>query len=242
MEKFIPDGSTYMIIDLTDEPKYVYHNETLAPIMACKKAWFSGLRTEPITIPSSSGCEMIVINFHKGKALPFLKNPMSEVTNHVVDAEQVLNVDILAIRDAVLEQPSPAGKCQFIENALVRHYYKQLLVNPFVDYAVSRIIESPQKLSLKMISEKVGYSQKHIIKLFKDHVGVVPKEFLKIIRFQKAVNDLEIVQQISWASLAADCGYYDQSHFISDFKVFSGFTPTEYMKSKGDDLNYIPVH
>ena len=105
----------------------------------------------------------------------------------------------------------------------------------------SRILSDSNQKSLKEISSLVGYTQKHSIKIFKDHVGVTPKEFLKIIRFQKAIAEIEQQKNINWASLASDCGFYDQSHFIADFKIFSRFTPAEYIKLKGDFLNYIPI-
>ena len=72
-------------------------------------------------------------------------------------------------------------------------------------------------------------------------MGVPPKEFLKIIRFQQALAEIERHKNISWTTLAIDCGFYDQSHFIADFKTFSGFTPQEYIRQKKDNTHYIPV-
>jgi AraC-like DNA-binding protein len=46
---------------------------------------------------------------------------------------------------------------------------------------------------------------------------------------------------IRWSEIALESGYYDQAHFIHDFKFFSGFTPNEYLKRKADTLNYVPV-
>ena len=68
-----------------------------------------------------------------------------------------------------------------------------------------------------------------------------PKEFLKVIRFQSAVRQIEQQDQVDWSAIAYDCGFYDQSHFIADFKKFSGYTPSQYLKIKGSLLNYIPV-
>ncbi len=77
--------------------------------------------------------------------------------------------------------------------------------------------------------------------MFRNQVGVSPKEFLKIIRFQKAVNEIETTPDFDWSGIAADCGFYDQAHFINDFRHFSGFTPTEYARRRGTFLNYIPI-
>jgi AraC-like DNA-binding protein len=61
------------------------------------------------------------------------------------------------------------------------------------------------------------------------------------MRFQKVVNEIETTVDLDWAAIAQNCGFYDQSHFINDFKIFSGFTPEAYASQKSDVLNYVPV-
>ncbi|MCB0536312.1 MAG: helix-turn-helix domain-containing protein [Cyclobacteriaceae bacterium] len=241
MDRFFPDGEVQIIFDLTDYPKYIYDNETLKEIQSCQNVWFAGFRTEPITIPSGKESEMLIVQFKKGRAFPFLIEPIQNLTDFVVDAELVISPKILKIRERLLEAISLIEKFQVLEKQLLKIYVNKLKENAFVDFAVSTILTTPNQCSIKAISDKVGYSQKHTIKLFKEHVGVTPKEFLKVIRFQKAIQQIENQISVDWSQIVFDCGFYDQSHFIADFKNFSGFTPTEYMKRKGDLLNYIPV-
>jgi len=61
------------------------------------------------------------------------------------------------------------------------------------------------------------------------------------MRFQKAILEIESRDSVHWSSIALESGFYDQAHFINDFKTFSGFTPNEYLKKKSELLNYIPV-
>jgi AraC-like DNA-binding protein len=241
VDRLLPDGNVQLIIDLRDQPQYIYDNDTLKEIQACKRVWFSGFRTAPITIPSGQESEMIIVQFIKGRAYPFLSDPMDQLKNLVVDAELVLKKDIHDLRLQIQEAPSPQRKIEILENDLLRHYLPFLNRNPFTDFVVQKIIKQPHHCSLKQISEGVGYSQKHVIKIFKANVGVTPKGFLKIMRFQKTINDIEHRRQVSWTSIADDCGFYDQSHFIADFRNFSGMTPTEYLDHRGQFLNYIPV-
>lgn len=241
VDRFLPDGDVQIIFDLTNYPKYIYDNNSLKQIQSCQKVWISGFRTEPITIPSGKESEMLIVQFKKGKAFPFLIEPMHNLTNFVVDAELVLCPEILSIREQLLDADSPLLKFQVLEKHLLNIYLNKLEENPFVDFSISKILASPNQCSIKAISDKAGYSQKHIIKLFKESVGVTPKEFLKIIRFQKAIQLIELQASIDWTAVAYDCGFYDQSHFIADFKTFSAFTPTEYIGQRGKFLNYIPV-
>ncbi len=166
---------------------------------------------------------------------------MYNLTNYVVDAELVLKAEILNIRERLLASKTPEQKFRVLEENFLQSYLKQLRENPFVDFAVSKIINCPNQISIKDISEQTGYSQKHLIQIFKESVGVTPKAFLKVIRFQKAIQQIEHQIAIDWTTIAYDCGFYDQSHFIADFKVFSGFTPAEYLRQKGENLNYVPI-
>ena len=241
LDRFLPDGNINVVFDLTDYPKFIYDNETLKEIQACRNVWFSGIRNNYITIPSGRDSEMFIINFHKGKAYPFVQMPLNELTDSVVDGDLVLTNEIMNLREMILSVPDIMNKFTVTEKYLLKLFGKKLDVNPIIDFAVSKIIESPNQLMMKNISDKIGFSQKHFIKLFKDNVGLTPKNFLKIIRFQKAVQEIESTKNISWTKIAFESGYYDQAHFIHDFKNFSGFSPQQYLQLKNDQLNYVPV-
>lgn len=241
IDRFLPDGNVNIVIDLTDYPKYIYDNETLKEIQTCRHVWFSGIRNRFITIPSGKDSEMFVINFHKGKSYPFVEMPLHELTDSVVDGDLVLTPGIMDLREMILGSVSILQKFMIVENYLVKQFHNKLIVNPFIDFAVDKIIRSPNGLTIEEISNKVGYSQKHLIKLFKDHVGLTPKGFLKIIRFQKAIEEISAAKQINWTGIAFESGYYDQAHFINDFRAFSGFTPQQYLQKQFEHLNYIPV-
>lgn len=241
IDRFLPDGNVQLVLDLLEEPKYIYDNDTLKEIQTCRKAWFSGFRTLPITIPSGRLSEMIVIQFWKGRAHPFISLPLDELKNQVVDAGEIMDARIIDIRERLQAARSPQEKLTILMQQLEALYLSKLQVNPCTDYVVNQINNSPQQCTLKNLVEKVGYSQKHLIKLFRQQVGVTPKEFLRVVRFQKSIENIGRNPDMEWTSLAYQCGFYDQSHFIADFKAFSGFTPEEYLRNRGDLLNYVPV-
>ncbi len=241
IDRFLPDGNVNVVIDLTDYPKFIYDNETLKEIQACRNVWFSGIRNNYITIPSGRDSEMFIINFHKGKAYPFLQMPLHELTDCVVDGELVLSNEIINMREKILSLPVISQKFLYAEQHLLKQFGKSLEPNPFIDFAVNKILQSPNQITIEYLSNKVGYSQKHFIQMFKENVGLTPKSFLKIIRFQKAIQEIEACKKINWPGIAYESGYYDQAHFINDFKNFSGFTPQQYLLVKNDQLNYVPI-
>jgi AraC-like DNA-binding protein len=242
IDRYLPNGNIEIIIDLTDTPKYIYDNIDLTEIQACKRIWISGMRNEFITIPSGLDAEMFIIEFKKGMVYPFLGRPLTEITGRVVDGDLILDKAFIQLREQLLACSSTWQMFRAAETVLIKKFGNRLSVNPFIDFSVNKILQSPSALTIKSIADKTGYSSKHFIRIFTDHVGVNPKLFLRIIRFQHAINEIETKGGIPWAALALECGYYDQAHFISDFKKFSGLTPLEYMKKKNSSqLNYIPV-
>lgn len=241
IDRFLPDGNVNIVIDLTDHPKYIYDNDTLKEIQACRHVWFSGIRNTFISIPSGKDCEMFVINFHKGRAYPFVQMPMYALTDSVVDGELVLSPEIMDLREEIAIAPLIEQKFRAAEQYLLKKFSSRLVLNPFIEYAVNTIIHSPQSPSISAIAGKTGYSQKHLIRLFKDHVGLSPKGFLKIMRFQKAISEISGPRKPDWIRIALESGYYDQAHFINDFKAFSGFSPGQYLHKEIEHLNYVPV-
>lgn len=241
IDRFLPDGNVNAVFDLTDYPKYIYDNESLKEIQACRHIWFSGIRNKFITIPSGKESEMFIINFHKGKAYPFVQMPLDELTDSVVDGDLVLISEIMDLREMILNTGMVSQKFITAEKFLLKKFYSKLIVNPFTNFAVNAIVEAPRNSSIENISAKVGYSQKHLINIFKKNVGITPKSFLKIVRFQKAVEEINRRKKINWTAIALECGYYDHAHFINDFKTFSGFTPNEFSQKQSDYLNYVPI-
>lgn len=241
VDRFLPDGNIYVVIDLTDYPKFIYDNNTLKEIQSCRNIWFSGIRTNYLTIPSGRDSEMFIINFHKGKAYPFVEMPMHELTDYVVDGELVMSPQILDMRDRLLELGSITAKFLFAEKYLLQAFSQRLVTNPFIEFSIDVILKSPQQPTIKYLSDKTGFSQKHFISIFKTHVGITPKAFLKIIRFQKAIREIETKTFTSWTSIAYDAGYYDQAHFINDFKHFSGFSPGQFREMNSEFTNYVAV-
>jgi transcriptional regulator GlxA family with amidase domain len=59
----------------------------------------------------------------------------------------------------------------------------------------------------------------------KDRIGIPPKLFARLIRFSRAYRMRENFPLLTWSFIAHECGYFDQMHFIRDFKQFAGVTP-----------------
>ena len=96
-------------------------------------------------------------------------------------------------------------------------------------------------MSVGDITDKISLSPRRFIELFNDQVGMTPKVFCRVRRFQRALEEIQRRRNLKWAELAPDCGYYDQAHFICDFKEFCGLTPADYLNQASEYPNFVPV-
>jgi len=95
------------------------------------------------------------------------------------------------------------------------------------------------ELSLDQVILHSGLSVRHFRRLCLERAGVSPKHLSRILRFRKAVGRITAVKglaQPSWADFAVACGYYDQAHFIREFRQFAGCTPGRFLQSRKSDL------
>ena len=244
LDRFLPDGNTELIISLSDEPQYIHDNASLRVVQSCHRSWVSGVRTQPITIPSGRGSRMLVVAFRKGAAHPFYPFPMNEIMDTVVNADLVFGRGILSLREQLLEAPSVDAMFFLVEHFLLKQAGDRLhrgSISRCVEFSIDFLAGGLYEARLRDLAGQVGYSQKHFIGLFKRQVGVTPKQYLRILRFQLAVQGLEAASSLDWSRFALQNGFYDQAHFINDFRGFSGFSPVEYLHLKTGMLNYVPV-
>lgn len=241
LDRFLPNGDTEILIDFHDSPQYIHDNFSLKEIQACNHVWASGLRTEPITIPAGNKSEMMVISFKKGMAAPFFPFPMNELADAVVDADLIWGRDFGLMREQMLNTKDIGERFAIAERFMVSEFISRMSLNPCVAFAVEQMSKHPDHVNIGHMNEKIGYSQKHFTDIFRKQVGITPKSFLKIMRFQKAVAAIDAAEFVEWDRIALECGFYDQAHFINDFKHFSGFTPDVYAKIQTNYQNYVPV-
>lgn len=242
IERLLPDGTVNIVIDLNEDPKYIFDNDTLAEKQKCIKAWVAGAHSGFISISAGGqNSSMFVISFKPGCSYPFLHLPLEELTNLVVDAELVLGNEILELRNQLLEPSIPEAKFSLAEQWLTKSARHARLPEAVVHFGVESILNDPSLQSLDQIAQQTGYSHKQFIHLFKRYVGLTPKVFQRMIRFNTVLQQVHTRERVNWTSVALDCGYYDQAHFIKEFREFAGFNPKAYLMEQGEYMLYVPI-
>jgi AraC-like DNA-binding protein len=82
------------------------------------------------------------------------------------------------------------------------------------------------------LAEKTYRSVCQFERQFKKYLGLTPKAFARLIRFETARNCLTKATDLQFSGIASQLGYFDQSHFINDFKLFANYTPREFLMHK----------
>jgi AraC-like DNA-binding protein len=94
---------------------------------------------------------------------------------------------------------------------------------------------------VKTAARAAEVSPKTLIRLFAEQVGMTPKAYLRVARFQRVLERVHLAASIDWMEVVERHGYYDQPHFIREFKEFSGFSPTEYFRLRGPYQQHVPL-
>lgn len=244
IERVVPDGTITLILELDGHERTVYDNETLQPVEKFRGAWVSGAQEAFLSISAVDQSRMLAVRFRPGGAAAFLGGSVDELTGRVIDARELFGETVRALRTRIVEADDPQ---ESIRGALAWLADRFVAADgppaPIRD-VVERISAEPKFFSKRLadVAASAGYSHKHLISLFRRYVGLTPKRFQRIMRFSEILPHVVNKESVSWAQVSAECGYYDQSHFIREFKRFCGYNPQQFLdSSEHGRTNFIPV-
>jgi AraC-like DNA-binding protein len=241
-ERLMPDGSVELVINLKENEARIYDRDDLARCERLPGAILAGPHSRFFVIDTAQQDSVMGIHFKPGGAFPFFKLPADELHNLHVSLEDLWGIEARLLRERLLEAPTPEKKFQVMEECLLARAFKPLERHRAVGFALGLFRNIHTAPAIADLADHIGISSRHFIQLFSNEVGLTPKLFARVRRFQQVLQEIRTGAEFSWADMAADCGYFDQAHFIHDFKEFSGINPTTYLALKTDHLNHVPIH
>jgi AraC-like DNA-binding protein len=145
------------------------------------------------------------------------------------------------LRDRLRTAESRQAKFAAGENWLRERYREELAPPAAILEVVERLAAEPGEHYADAIAAYPG-SRKHLISEFRRYLGVTPKYYQRILRFNDVLRVIQSEGPVAWSAVAHHCGYSDQPHFIRDFRHFSGFNPTEFLRRGFDaQTNFFPL-
>ena len=161
---------------------------------------------------------------------------MHELTNKVVELESLGKNHDLVVLDKAVRYASPNDR-QLVCERFFTERKDRMAPNHPVDSAVSQILTKHGIVGIKEIADAHNISERYLEQMFKKYVGLSPKLFSRIVRFSY-IFQLIKEDNPDWSDVVFRSGFYDQSHFIRNFKAFTGEDPSRYMFDRKDLANF----
>ena len=172
---------------------------------------------------------MITVVFQPYAAKALLHIPVHLFHGKDVAMDEVEDVELSDLAKQVTDTSDNIVCIRLIEQFFLRRLYAFSEYNLKRMSAVFQEINLQPQINIPQLSEAACLSSKQFGRVFADHVGTTPKEYLRIVRMQRALFLLQQDVTLPFVQVAYECGYSDQSHMIKEVKLFSGYTPAEYL-------------
>lgn len=173
--------------------------------------------------------DMVGVRFREGGAYPFLGVPLHELRDtftllDVLDRRQLLTLHARLAETAVL-----AHRFQLLDQWLVARLAQGQARSLLIPPSLARLQAQVGLLPIPQLADELAVSQRQLERLFQLQVGMTPKQYARLVRVETARLALK-QHPATTTRLAVDLGFYDQAHFIREFRSVIGMTPTAYKK------------
>ena len=239
LERILPSGAAQLIVNLKEDRTRLYNPDRPDQCVSTAGTILCGVQSRYQIIDTSEQEYVAGVAFRAGGTSAFVRTPASETRDADTALEALWGRQRTSdLREQLLERTDPDTQLDAIESAL-RAMLRPGAAHPAVAFALRAFDRVPLALHIGAVADATGMSAKRFIERFKTQVGMSPKRYCRIRRFQRALALAHGGAAVDWPQVALDCGYYDQSHFIHEFRSFSGLTPTGYHTAKTAFHNHV---
>jgi len=217
VSKILPDGCVDIIF-IFDKTKGTFY----AKICGTMTSFFE------ISYPQS--VQMFGIRFKPAGITAFTRIPVDEFTDRDVELALADTLFDKSFYEKIPEKQSIEEIITLTDNFLITRIPYLYYSNKQIIHSIDLIYFAKGQLPLAGVASDVCLCQRHFEREFKSTIGISPKLFAKIFRFKHALRCLKNYPHKDLLTIAIECGYYDHSHLIKDFKTLSGETPTDLRK------------
>ncbi|QNM84820.1 helix-turn-helix transcriptional regulator [Polaribacter pectinis] len=221
----IPDGTMKLIFHYGDTYKH-YPNEKESIILP--KCFLIGQLTRPYIVEPLGVTGSFVVRFQPNGFLPFANISIKEIQNTAVPIDKVFGKDGEEIGNQILNANSTSERIKLIETFLLKKLTDKNTIDNIVKSTVDTILNANEQLSVNELSKQNNINRRQLTRKFSSTIGLSPKQLSKTVRIQNTLKTLLTKEVTSLTELAYENEYFDQAHFIKDFKEFTGLTPKEF--------------
>lgn len=239
LERVMPSGSSSAIFALSKDWLSVPVPGPSTRIARGSPSVVVAARTEYETIATADLARLAGIHFHPWGYRAFFDAPADALGDADVPLEFLWGREARELRQRLLEAPDSEAVFALLEAALLSRLRVPASLR-ILPYLTGHLGGSRRAPALNELAKQAGCSVRQLNRIFLSHVGLTPKRFHRVRRFRRAL-DAAARGSDSWVEVALDCGYADQSHFIRDFRSFSGVNPTAYFERTGQWTGHLAL-
>ncbi|GCC50090.1 AraC family transcriptional regulator [Chryseotalea sanaruensis] len=224
-QRIVADGCMEMIIHYGDQYKQFSDNGSsfLQP-----RSFVFGQLTRQLEIAATGVTGIFAVRFCPDGFIPFSTIPISAMENRAVALTELYGQEGEALEKAVVSAPTYQERITILESFLLNRLKNKNTIDVITASSVETLLSLKGQLTIDQLAIQQSTSRRQLERRFANTVGLSPKQLAKIIRLQHTLKNLEQKQFNNLASLAVENGYFDQAHFIKDFKEFTGMTPKQF--------------
>jgi AraC-like DNA-binding protein len=242
LERVLPTGEMSLIINLYEDRTCVYDSQDHSKYKTHNGGILVGAYSQFTVIDTAEQRSTVGAVFKPGGAFPFFKLPAGELQDTDVALDTLWGAEARLLREQLLEAKTPEAKFAAFEGALLKRMTAASdPPHPAVRFAVGNFRRAPNR-AISTVTDQIGLSERRFIQLFAQQVGLTPKLYCRVQRFQRVLRHIARCNDcIDWTEIALTCGYFDQAHFIHDFRAFSGINPSSYVTNKTQFQNHVAL-
>ena len=226
----VPDGTMKLIFHYGDTYK---HHSPRGKIIILPKYFLIGQLTKPYVIEPIGVTGSFVVQFKPNGFLPFATIPIKEMENVAIPLEKLFGENGKILGEQILNAKATSERIKIIEAFLFRELADKKTIDNIVKSTVEIIFNANGQFSVNEFSKNTNINRRQLARKFSSNIGLSPKQLAKTIRIQATLKTLLNKEHTSLTNLAYENEYFDQAHFIREFKEFTGLTPKEFY---GDSL------
>jgi AraC-like DNA-binding protein len=189
----------------------------------------TGLRRSARLINYWGQAATLLIIFKPGGAAAFFKEPMHELFGVSLSLDLLFGQGQLTeIEEQLSEANDNLQRVAIVEGLLISKL-SNAKPDLLIQYAIQQICLGKGVVRIKDLASTLSISHDPFEKRFRKITGTSPKQFSSIVRLRNLIENYNPAADLTETALSA--GYFDQAHFIKDFRIFTGQTPHEFFRS-----------
>jgi AraC-like DNA-binding protein len=233
--KIIPQRNINLRFNLSETPHSVNINDTEHLL---EDVYFLGLHDHfrNVNLKINGRVDVLGICFYPDGFYPFLKIPVSEFKNQILGAEEVGFKLLNNINGLLKETQDVTTRLNVLENELILMLNNNFSIPENFRKSFELLRNSVYPNHLTEFCKQNYISIRNLERMFNKYVGVSANTYSTLNRFHSSVNQILYSNYTKLSDLAYDNGYFDQMHFIKEFKRFSGNTPKNFARQNNSIL------